>query len=349
MKGDEGGKVKGGKESETEAGKQGGRIEKTADVHGGKTEEQGKTEIPGPDGRTDSQIRSNLEKQTGKSFEQLVLSLKMGPIDASKISPRQVEEKLESMGVRVRIERENKEPTVIDKIAVPHPYQGGRFVEEGRVGPASKVDEAKAAGNDAVNRAIISGLMAAAKGMKPGAASEGLVRPGPEIQIRGYEPRPPTTYDATRGANKPESPSTIRELAGPRPGELNAAKGFQNETTVANLTGGTLARGGKISESGALGDAVVRYTMPNGQGGVARVDVYGPNRELIQVGGPAKADNLSKTTNDLTSLQRAAAASGVGAEAYFTSDTPKQVLDAAKSVLGADHVHTFERPEYRTR
>ncbi|YCK39935.1 hypothetical protein ACNF49_39485 [Actinomadura sp. ATCC 39365] len=133
---------------------------------------------------------------------------------------------------------------------------------------------------------------------------------------------------------------------------MSSAKGFQNEKAVAQLTGGSLARDNRaasISEGGALKDTEIRYTLPNGQGGVAKVDVLGPKGELIQVGGPGKAENLSKTISDLTHLQRAAESRGVNAEAYFTKDTPKVVLEAAGKVLGSDNVHTFDRPDYRSR
>jgi hypothetical protein len=33
--------------------------------------------------------------------------------------------------------------------------------------------------------------------------------------------------------------------------------------------------------------------------------------------------------------------------AYFTADTPANVLNAAGKVLGPDNVHTFQRPDYK--
>ncbi|WAZ26799.1 DUF4157 domain-containing protein [Streptomyces cinnabarinus] len=303
----------------------------------------------GRDGRTDDEVRRELEKRTGKSFAQLVLGLGRGPIDSSKISPRDLEEELERNGPLRHREMDTKEPVVIDNVLEKHRSQENRFVSRGRIGPEARINAEKEAGEQAVNDAFVSGTAKGAAGMKPGSASEGLVKPAPEV--RGYEPRPPTTYEPRRGAYKPDPP-TLRDLAGPRPGEMRVDKGFQNELAVARLTGGRLARdarSAKIGEGGVLQDVEVRYTLPNGQGGVARVDVFGPKQELIQVGGPAKAIELDKTISKLTHLKRAAEASGVSAEAYFTSDTPKPVLDAAGKVLGPGHVHTFEGPEYKVR
>ncbi|MGW2160390.1 hypothetical protein [Nonomuraea sp. NPDC001699] len=316
----------------------------------GKTgEKAGKPETPGPDGRTESQIRADLEQRSGKSYSQLVMELGRGPLDPAKISPRQVEQELESK--KALPTRDTKEPTVIGNVLVPHEYQAGRYVTEGRVGPESKVEAASKAGQEAVRKDFVSGVAGGMAGGRPGSASEGLVKPAPEVS-RGYEPRPAQTYEPRQGAYKPEAPSTVRSMAGPSAGEMRAAKGFQNEKAVADLTGGSLARDNRaasISAGGALKDTEIRYTLPNGQGGVAKVDVLGPKGELIQVGGPAKAENLSKTIGDLTHLQRAAESRGVNAEAYFTRDTPKAVLEAAGKVLGNDHVHTFDRPDYRFR
>jgi hypothetical protein len=260
-----------------------------------------------------------------------------------------VEQELESK--KALPTQDTKEPTVIGEVLVPHPYQGGRYVTHEQVGPASKVDAASKAGLEAVRKDYVSGVAGGLAGARPGSASEGLVKPAPEIS-RGYEPRPAQTYDARQGAYKPEAPSAIRGVAGPSAGEMKDVKGFQNEKAVAELVGGSLARDNRaasISERGALKDTEIRYTLPNGQGGVAKVDVLGPRGELIQVGGPAKGENLPKTIGDLTHLQRAAASLGVNAEAYFTRDTPQAVLNAAGEVLGNDHVHTFDRPDYRFR
>ncbi|MER5384441.1 DUF4157 domain-containing protein [Streptomyces sp. NPDC002688] len=153
------------------------------------------------DTRTDAEVRSELENRTGKSFAQLVLGLGRGPIDPSKVSPRELERELEANGTLRHRKMETKEPVVLDEVIVKHPYQENRFVTEGRVGRQSQIDAEKAAGQQAVRETFVSNMTGALGGTRKGSASEGLVQPPPEA--RRYEPRPPTTYDTRTGARAP--------------------------------------------------------------------------------------------------------------------------------------------------
>ncbi|MFJ8470192.1 eCIS core domain-containing protein [Streptomyces swartbergensis] len=157
-------------------------------------------EKPGPDGRTDSGIRSELERLTGKSFAELVLRLGRGPI---VITPRELEAELVRNGTLRRPEMDTSEPVVIDEVLVPDPYRDA-FVTEGRVGRASQVDRAKKAGQQAVRDAFLSGMAGGLSGTRTGAASQGLVKSAPVT--RRYEPRPPTTYTTKPGTPGPRTP-----------------------------------------------------------------------------------------------------------------------------------------------
>jgi hypothetical protein len=324
--------------------------ESTKSEAGGKGAEQAKPEAGGVKGqeakgqgetkdkRTDEQIGKELEQRTGKSVGELILSLGKGPV---QINMRDLEKALEANGTIKHRTEDNTPPKVIDNVIVQHPYQPGRLITEGKVGTEADVDRAKQQGREEAIQGIWGGIKSAVGGLAAkGSASDGLVKPNPEAQPRTYEPK--------TGAHKPDAP-TMREMAPMRPGEANEARGFQNEKEVARVTGGTLARGPEISEKGALKDAQVRYMTPEGHGGIAKVDVYGPKGEYIAVGGPAKGEDLSKTIGQLHDLKRAADMNGVGAQAYFTKDTPPQVLEAAGKVLGAGNVHTFDRPDYKLR
>ncbi|MFJ9740532.1 DUF4157 domain-containing protein [Streptomyces sp. NPDC101166] len=153
------------------------------------------------DERTDAEVRSELEKRTGKGFAQLVLGLGRGPIDPSKVSPRELERELEENGTLPHRKMETKEPVVLDEVIVKHPYQENRFVTEARTGRQSQVDAEKAAGQQAVRETFVSNMTGALGGTRTGSASAGLVQPTPEG--RRYEPRPPTTYDTRTGARAP--------------------------------------------------------------------------------------------------------------------------------------------------
>ncbi|MBE9048717.1 hypothetical protein IQ255_30805 [Pleurocapsales cyanobacterium LEGE 10410] len=71
------------------------------------------------------------------------------------------------------------------------------------------------------------------------------------------------------------------------------------------------------------------------------IDVFGPNGELILVGGPNKAENRSKLGGIIRNLKIVAEARGVKAQYYFTDNTPENAIEFAKERLGAENVITF--------
>jgi hypothetical protein len=190
----------------------------------------------------------------------------------------------------------------------------------------------------AAERLGMSALKVATQGARQ--VTRAVSPPGPA------QPRAPI-YEPKLGPHHPEPPR-YGGLVPPKPGELAVMRGFQNEVEVARITGGTLARNtSKIGKEAVVTDLVVKFTLPNGQQGRAAVDVLGPNKELIVVGGPAKGADLAKLGSRLTDLKRAGDATGVQALAYFTSDTPEDVLDLARRKLGPDNVKLFARPAYK--
>ena len=189
---------------------------------------------------------------------------------------------------------------------------------------------------------IVWGLATAAAGIAEARGS----RPGPGP---GPEPERAPTYEPRTGAYKPAAP----EYGGLLPykaGEIGNMEGKQNELYVARSIAGTLARHRLRPDE----DLSVRFAGIDGKGGVAQVDVIGPNGELIAVGGPAKfyvegeynADQASRTIRSLWLLRGAADSQGVKAQAYFTEDTPARALAEARKVLGDENVKTFSRPKY---
>ncbi|MEH6373202.1 DUF4157 domain-containing protein [Streptomyces sp. KLMMK] len=183
-------------------------------------------ESPERDGRTDSQVRSELEKRTGKTFAQLVLELGRGPMDPSRIPPRDLERELERNGTLPHREADTKEPVVIDNVLVPHPYQENRFISEGRVGPESKIEAEKEAGQQTVRDTFVSGMAKGLAGMKPGSASKGLVKPAPEV--RGARGAPQTRY--IRVSN-PGLVARYEQLANERlPGVINQTLAAERAT-----------------------------------------------------------------------------------------------------------------------
>ncbi|YCK39934.1 hypothetical protein ACNF49_39480 [Actinomadura sp. ATCC 39365] len=172
----------------------------------GKTgEKAGKPETPGPDGRTESQIRADLEQRSGKSYAQLVMELGRGPLDPAKISPRQVEQELESK--KALPTRDTKEPTVIRNVLVPHDYQAGRYVTEGRVGPESKVEAAAKAGQEAVRKDFVSGVAGGLAGESRARRPKGWSSPRPRSHAA-------TSRDRPRRTNRGREPTSRRR---PRP------------------------------------------------------------------------------------------------------------------------------------
>ena len=124
-------------------------------------------------------------------------------------------------------------------------------------------------------------------------------------------------------------PASSYFLAAGRSGNI---LGDLREQAVTNLVGGTLAKDSngqdiKVFESGAS-EAVA-------------IDVFGPNGELILVGGPNKAANLPKLKGTLKNLKIIAEARGVKAQYYFTDNTPDEVIKTAEERLGVENVKIF--------
>ena len=71
------------------------------------------------------------------------------------------------------------------------------------------------------------------------------------------------------------------------------------------------------------------------------IDVFGPNGELILVGGPAKAKNLGKLGGTIKNLKTIADVRGVKAQYYFSDNTSEKVIEFAEKRLGAENVFTF--------
>ncbi|GJH28929.1 DUF4157 domain-containing protein [Caballeronia novacaledonica] len=166
------------------------------------------------------------------------------------------------------------------------------------------------------------------------ASAGGNARPETPESAPTYEPQP--------GAYKP-APLPYGGLVPLKAGAVSAMRGFQNETEVAHISGGRLAR----NPANFNEDAPLRFLRKNGQGGAVRADLYGPNGELIVVGGPAKGGDLGLLTSRLKDLKLAAEERGVKAQSYFTNDTGADVISKAQDILGTDNVKVFKRPTYK--
>ncbi len=105
--------------------------------------------------------------------------------------------------------------------------------------------------------------------------------------------------------------------------------GKAREQAVADLIGGTVVNDRKISAPG------IRDTI--------RIDVIGPNGELVLVGGPAKASNLPGLGSTLERLNRIAKVLGVRPIAAFEEETPQAAIDVAIKQLGQSKVITFPK------
>ncbi|WP_433634287.1 hypothetical protein [Nocardia sp. CA-120079] len=194
---------------------------------------------------------------------------------------------------------------------------------------------------------LLWGLLFALGGARKGSASQGLVVPragAADGPARIYTPRAEIEEEAAPFAGLLPTP----------PGEVASNRGFQREYVVARLVYGTLARTWRIADNGALEDLKLRFHRGNGQSGAVDVDVIGEHGELILVGGPAKGgpgkqgrDRMANTIQRVADLKLAAAERGVGALAYFTRDTPKDVVDKAIKHLGPANVVLFDDPVYR--
>ncbi len=101
--------------------------------------------------------------------------------------------------------------------------------------------------------------------------------------------------------------------------------GVVREKKVADLTGGRVSR-----------------EPIKSKGGGTDIDVAGPNGELIMVGGPAKAKNLSALGDVIKIYKDEASIRGVKVMAYFSKETPQSVVDFAVKRLGKENVFVFD-------
>jgi len=108
--------------------------------------------------------------------------------------------------------------------------------------------------------------------------------------------------------------------------------GKAREQAVADLIGGTVVNDRKV-------EAV---TSVNGKEAI-KVDVIGPNGELVLVGGPAKAINLARLGDNLARLNRIAQALGVRPIQALEDGTPQAVIDIAIQKLGQGNVIIFPK------
>jgi RHS repeat-associated protein len=146
-------------------------------------------------------------------------------------------------------------------------------------------------------------------------------------------PGPRTASGGDGGAKRPADSKGVMRV-GPT-GKQRDDLGRRREHRVADITGGRVGRDANGQ------DTEIRTKS----GKIARPDVFGPNGELIAVGGPAKMKNLSKEIDRLKTMKAAAAEAGVGAQAWYTDGTSPKVLKAAAKQLGSSNVHTFEDTE----
>ncbi len=156
---------------------------------------------------------------------------------------------------------------------------------------------------------------------------------------------------------RPESPRN--RFYGTSQGDiaLNPDVGLSRELRVAEEVGGRVTRIGntdlaikvpsdkyiKITTSrphtsGPLKDVRVIQAQP---GDTVKIDVLGPNQEIITVGGPAKAIKISDLGGTLKRQKALADWHNVKALAYFAEGTSKEVLDLARKWLG-DNVRVFK-------
>ena len=108
--------------------------------------------------------------------------------------------------------------------------------------------------------------------------------------------------------------------------------GDLREERVAEIVGGTLAKDSNGQD--------IKLTAPGVSKSVP-IDVFGPNGELILVGGPKKVEKLDKLGGTLRDLVIVAEDRGVKALHYFTDNTPEAAIKAAQKKLGAENVFTF--------
>jgi len=108
--------------------------------------------------------------------------------------------------------------------------------------------------------------------------------------------------------------------------------GKAREQAVADLIGGTV-----------VNDRKIQAITSGGKKERIRVDVIGPNGELVLVGGPGKVINLVDLGETLARLDRIAKAVGVRPIQALEDGTPQAVIDVAIQKLGQNNVIIFPK------
>lgn len=109
-------------------------------------------------------------------------------------------------------------------------------------------------------------------------------------------------------------------------GNIGVQIGIRREQKVAELTGG------RVSNESITVQGI----------GSTDIDVIGPNGELIEVGGPAKAGNLGNFGRQLNVLKAEADQRNVRAMVYLQRGTPESAVRVAQRRLGAENVIIFD-------
>ncbi|MFC9282292.1 RHS repeat-associated core domain-containing protein [Streptomyces collinus] len=226
-----------------------------------------------------------------------------------------------------------KEPVVFHGYAMGtnpnyNPNVSDGWIKRSKLATWQKVLLGIATGVDAV---VVAGPVALAVG--PEAAAACLADPPACGEL--------VAEVATGGASGGSLPSTgTAQAAGTAAkasrGAEAAALGLRREEYVAQLIGGTVAKGANGQD--------IPIVMPGV--GSSGLDVIGPNGEYVFVGGGAKARNPSKFGSALKINKWAAEQAGVSASYYLdAATTPASAINQARKVFGADNVHLFTMPE----
>jgi RHS repeat-associated protein len=130
-----------------------------------------------------------------------------------------------------------------------------------------------------------------------------------------------------------QSTAPVSRFAGTSTGDiaLNPDVGLLRELRVAEEVGGRVTKFGKQD---------LKFYTSSGEG--VKIDVLGPNQELIVVGGPAKAGKLNDLRGNLKRLKALANEHNVKALAYFEETTPQEVINVATKWLGFENVRIFK-------
>ncbi|MGK3963945.1 SpvB/TcaC N-terminal domain-containing protein [Sorangium sp. So ce1667] len=192
----------------------------------------------------------------------------------------------------------------------------------------------------AQGKAPVSPAAAPPRTVRMGGVNQQPVPPRPVAQQRAApQPAKPAQPASPPRATPPAKPA---QAAKPQPqasgsdgasgqsaqtarGAAANAKGLAREQRVAEIVGGRVSRDPIKTKSGS-----------------SDVDVVGPNGELIAVGGPFKAKNLSRLGTQMRVLKEAADMRGVEARAAFERGTPQAAIDVAAKWLGAKNVMVFD-------